>query len=496
VKFFHFAVAWVVAGAVSLSAAAQDAFLEDRPMFKRSDLNLNGRLRQLTVEEVLPDVGREIVILEREGEYPAWKLRLSIWSGSRRRAEIPLPSDLLYYAFVRRDPSGVSPLLLIRSGSVELWQGKSLEEKVTWEVDPRFVRASDFPAATPQLGNAEPFDPVLSDGILVPSQNGFVFLGILPKGFELRKMFSVPPRAFHRSSSERMPFELPFSMRSSLWYPMFHAGSRTGAKPGDAVFFPWMDEVTIAPMNGGADTKTITFRQLSEAERDDAQSYVVTAPDDLNGDGRMDFVVNKFQGEAASLRAETTLFLTGADGTVPEKGISLAPRGNRTAGALAIDLNRDGKKDLVAASSQFNAWAVVKALVQHQADVSFSFYYFHGDGYHLDRPDFEREISFRFNLADLAIEGMLPTLEGDFNGDGYPDALYARDRKTLTILIQKPGEKDPFAPVPSGTYDVPVARLWRVADVNGDGKSDVVFYDRRSAGNRRVTLLVNAGRLR
>ncbi|HLG19006.1 MAG TPA: VCBS repeat-containing protein [Bdellovibrionota bacterium] len=90
---------------------------------------------------------------------------------------------------------------------------------------------------------------------------------------------------------------------------------------------------------------------------------------------------------------------------------------------------------------------------------------------------------------------MLPTLDGDFNGDGYADALYARDRRQLSFLLQKPNAGGIFPSSPSGTYDVTVPRLIQIGDLTGDGKSDVVLFDRRASGNQKFTVLLNAGRL-
>ncbi|MFH1263590.1 MAG: VCBS repeat-containing protein [Pseudomonadota bacterium] len=488
------------------TASAQEAFLGSNPVFRRSDLNLGGRLRQLTLEDVAPGGGKEVVILLREGNYPDWKLKLSVWEISKGKptlfGEVWLPEDVIFYSFLRPELVTNSSLFLVRSGRAELWGCARSEHGVTWQADKKFALAIDSPFFIPQLGNAEPLDPTLDvpgseeKQILLPARDGFQLVAIKAKGFEVEQKFPVSPRAFHKTATERMQLELPYWLRSSAWYPGFFLGTLTGARPADSLFFPWMDEVAMTPLSGGSAPQTYYFHQLSEEERDDGQSYALAIPSDLNNDGRTDFVVTKFQGETTSLRADTEVFMTGSDGKIPEKGVHLAPRGNRAAGALPIDLDRSGKKTLVVASSTFNAWAVVKALIQRTTDVNFAFYSLHPDGYHLDKPDYEREISFRFDLFDLFIDGMLPTLEGDFNGDGYPDALYARDRKGITVLLQNPKAKEPFPSVPSAVYEVPVSRLWRVGDLDGDGKSDIVLYDRRSAGNRKVTVLMNAGKMR
>lgn len=495
-KSFIFALFSLTLGFLSPFAQAQNAFLQDEGIFDRRDLKISGRLRQLTLEEVLPQKGKEIVILERRGKYPNWKLWLTVWHASQRLGEIELPADTLFYSFIPRKGSVLSWLFLVRPETVELWPGQVEKNRALWKMDARFVAPSEFSVPVSQVGNAHPFDPMVSkDQLLVPTIKGHRLFQFAPDGLVAGETFVVLPKAFHRTSTEQPPFSIPFSTRSSLWHTQFFLGSLTGSTPPDQLFFPWMDELKIASFSDPKKVVRHDFAQLTEEERDDAQSYVVALPEDLNGDGRSDFVVSKFKGQAASLVAQTHLYVTQDDGSIPKKGLFVPPRGNRAAGVLPIDLNRNGKKDLVVASSQFNTWSIIKAVVQREIDVNFSFYYLHPDGYRLVKPDFEREISFTFNLSDLFIDGMLPTLDGDFNGDGFVDALYARDRKQVTVLLQQPKSKALFAPVPSGTYDVPVLRLWRVGDLNGDKKSDVVLYDRRSKKNRRVTVLTNRGNL-
>ena len=483
---------------------AQD-FFKPAPIFDRYDLNLKGRLRNLTLEDVMTGDGQEIVTLEREGSYPDWKIRLSVWRATAVKgkpqifAQLELPWDVLFYGFLPTGQSNTQSLLLLRPNEVELWNPAGNG----WERNPKNILALESAFSLAQKGQAEPFPISLLNSatpsepsFLIPIRDKMLLVQSTSKGLISRKQVSISPQAFYKSSSENQPLELPFWMRSSLWYPTAVPGSLKGIKPLDLLFFPWMDEVSILLWPGNEPAHTHYFKKLSDAERDDAQSHVVTSVVDLNGDGRTDFVLNKFQGEATNLRAETTLYMTDTNGTIPQNGIQLKPPGNRAAGALPIDLNRDGKKDLVVASSQFNVWAVVRALVKRQVQVNFSFFMFHSDGYHLEKSDFEREISFRFDLNDLAIEGVLPSLDGDFNGDGYPDALYARDRRGLTVLIQKPDSKEPFSEVPSGQYDVSAPRFLRIGDLNGDRLSDVILYEKRSTGNRKVSVLINSGNLK
>ncbi len=500
--FSHILALWVAFSFVgSTESSAQGILDSEESIFQRYDLKLTGRLRHLILSEVDGNPGQEVVVVERKGTYPKWDSRLLVYRGDGLRKSptlwqsIPMPENAIFFDFVSV-PEQISKLIIVRPNQVELWSyaeaSKKFEKKGEMVLKPRF--------SPPQPGQIKPFvaNPIS------PNERDLVQFWI-PVGLKLWNVkidkermelvgeYLFPPRSYYRTSLQSEPLDLPFWTRGSDWTPQLHRG-RLGS--ADMLFFPWMDEVVIQPMWAKIPTRWHSFGQLDEKERDDAQGYVVTRPVDLNGDGQTDFLVNKFKGQTTSFKAETTLFLTDATGKIPKKGLKLQPEGNRAAGAVNVDLNQDGKVDLAVASSHFSVWAAIKALMQGQVLVQFSFYLYDSgksQGYELDRPDFVREVDFGFDLTDLQIKGLLPTLEGDFNGDGYPDALYARNRKRLSVLIQKPGKADLFPSVPSGTYDVSVPRKFRVGDVTGDGKSDVVLYGSRSSANRKVTVLLNRG---
>ncbi|HLG19501.1 MAG TPA: VCBS repeat-containing protein [Bdellovibrionota bacterium] len=473
-----------------------------KSLFHRSDVELKGRLRHLVLEELAPGTGvsrKKIVTVERQGKYPDWSVRLSTWSihpEPTRESDVTLPADAVFFGFAPLEGPDSKVLVLIRQRQLEVWT----PEGATFVKAPPLSVPIDTSFSVAELGEVTPIQLLspLNDGkgitrLLIPTPKGIREYLLDKTHLRAGDLYGVMPRMFYHSEIERQPFDLPFWVRNSVWYPAAILGNLTTSTR--ELLWPWMDEVDVVPLDQKSAVRTLRFNQMTEAERDDAQSYVVTVPEDLDGDGRTDFLVNKFQGAATALRAQTTLFFTDSNGNAPEKGLVLKPPGNRAAGALSIDINKDNRKDLAVASSQFNAWAIVRALIQHRVNVTFSLYLARPDGYKLDHPDFEREISFRFNLEDAEIEGLLPTLEGDFNGDGYVDALYARDRRQLSILIQKPNSKDLLPSSPSGTYDIAVPRQFRIGDLNGDGKSDIVLFDRRSSGNQRFTVLVNNGRL-
>ena len=91
---------------------------------------------------------------------------------------------------------------------------------------------------------------------------------------------------------------------------------------------------------------------------------------------------------------------------------------------------------------------MVRALMQRQVLMEFDVYKFKNGSnpYDFDHADFHQEVLFDFHLGDLFIDGVLPTLDGDFNGDGFPDVFYARNREGLSFMVQNP-KSDQFFPV-------------------------------------------------
>ncbi|MEZ4819645.1 MAG: hypothetical protein R3A45_07035 [Bdellovibrionota bacterium] len=62
--------------------------------------------------------------------------------------------------------------------------------------------------------------------------------------------------------------------------------------------------------------------------------------------------------------------------------------------------------------------------------------------------------------------------------------------------MQKPGKEEVFSAIPSGLYPINLAKKYRIGDVTGDGKADIVFFDTRSSKNHSFKALLNNGVLK
>jgi FG-GAP-like repeat len=77
-----------------------------------------------------------------------------------------------------------------------------------------------------------------------------------------------------------------------------------------------------------------------------------------------------------------------------------------------------------------------------------------------------RAVPYIGSLANFASEG-----SGDFDGDGYVDIAFRRPLRGVAIAW---GKADPAAPFATSAFDAPGERKLLVADLNGDGVSDLV----------------------
>src|SRR5438552_273323 len=183
------------------------------------------------------------------------------------------------------------------------------------------------------------------------------------------------------------------------------------------------------------------------------------AAGDLNGDGRLDLVV------ANSLANSVSVLLGNGDGTFQPARNFDAGLGSGPIWVLIVDVNGDGKPDILLANQSRNAVGVLLG---------------NGDG------TFQAPMNF-----DTA--GNLPEsiAVGDFNGDGKLDVAVAHfySNNVTVLLGNGDGTFQPayvaatFAP---DMFLIPVA----AGDVNGDGKLDLVTA---SVGNVMGAVLLGNG---
>lgn len=481
-------------------AGAQTIVDVEQELFDQKRFGVQGRLRHVTLEQVTADESVEVVAYTRRGAFPNWKGSLYIFDqtidGKRvmQHSKIPVPDEAIYYGFILID--GMSNLLLVLPQEVRLIPYL----KGVWQFD----QSKAYPLnglTTPWAkSTAVPFQPLqklkTKNQVWIPTHVGYQTYDLQDGSLIQKEFIPLSPKSFYRSSYDLLPFEMSYWFQNIYWYPKIFPGSLD--QKSQVLFSPWMDEIDIVQPDKNHGIDRHFFRIMTEKERDDGTHYLMNEPIDLNGDGRTDFLLNKFQGMGTSFRSKSYYYMTGEDGTIPKKGKLVPFPKKKIAGALVQDITNNGKQDFLIVSSILNVWSMIRALTKKQILLSFDIYLF-GDkqkDYNFKNADINREILFDFSLSDFFIDGMLPTLDGDFDGDGFKDVMYATNPRELTFLIQRPHQEQRFDSVPSGLFQISIPRKHRVGDITGDGKSDLVFFSTRAGKNNALKILVNNGLLK
>ena len=187
-------------------------------------------------------------------------------------------------------------------------------------------------------------------------------------------------------------------------------------------------------------------------------SYPTTGSDpsgiaavDLTGSGRTDLVISNFSSGNASIFMH--------DPANPGKYLAATTvaTGGQPNQVVSADINGDGKPDLVFADLSASGNAIV--LLQNATSPG------------------------TFVTVNLPTGNMTPSVAvGDLNGDGLPDVVAADydsngNHGQVTIFFQNPASRGTFvAPVtfPAGAQPQSV----RIMDVNGDGLPDLIVANR------------------
>jgi hypothetical protein len=198
------------------------------------------------------------------------------------------------------------------------------------------------------------------------------------------------------------------------------------------------------------------------------------AVSDVNGDGKMDLVVandcpnNSNYCGVYSYPGVVSVLLGNGDGTF-QTAVSYGSGGDAAHSASVADVNGDGKLDIVVANLDSSTVGVLLG---------------NGDG------------TFQSAMTYGSAGGAWSVAIGDVNGDGQPDVVAAScandsgtcgyDAGSVSVLLGN-GDGTFQAAVSYGSGGI-VAESAGVADVNGDGKLDIVVANVDSS---KVGVLLN-----
>ncbi len=492
--------------------------------FAPHTLEMKDRVRQVHTTCLRQDRWKELVVVERTGSYPDYGVRLTLYGLRQEETNLYFDKVRVFVYSSQEQPiafdivgectqSGQQALVFFfKTKIMQHFYGSGRTTGggtgATGQQAPFQIIPLDKPFAftaqpgyLPYLHLTQDFDGDGSKDLIYPAMNQedvmtlhFISNLFAPKATTVD--LNLPLRHFLRTPAINQPLGFRYAARGISWIPEISSCDYNGDGKQD-LCLSWQDEITILEQRADGSFKRDSsnkplVRQLgvmTEKDRAEPGSYAITMLKPISDDAYTDIVVNRLVGSVAALNTLNRVIIRRAEG---EQVYDIASPGGKASGALLIDVNGNGRPDVVTASVQTGLWGIVRALINRSVDVRFHFHLSGADGSFTDKPDFKRDISFKFNLRGLTPRGFLPSLQGDFNGDGLPDALYGRDSDRLEVILQKPQE---FFPQ-SGRFrqKVQVSEWFLIDDLNGDGLDDLIFWYRDWDWHLKVQVLVNLNR--
>jgi len=484
--------------------AQQSVSAVDAP-FALETLRVPGRALEAWPARLEPAAReRALVVVSVEGSPPDETRRLCVFArtadGSFGREAVVMietaPGEVAF-DIAPLAPGGPDALILLASDALRVVSLRAPREALRLAIDP----PAPLPPRSRELGRLAFVADWSGDGApraLVPDLDGGHLLP-LGAGDPARLRFPVRAEYEPRTNGPRIRDEL---LLAELHWPALERADDDGdGRPDLFVMSRFSVGVHRLGPAGLAEraSRTLPMRPFSvEEELRPRTTSLRLFARDLDGDGLADLVVHRTAGTLLRSHSLTEVFLNPGGGVrdLGTPSLRLAePDGLVTLEPL--DLDRDGRMELVQARLGFGVLQLARILTTRRAEVDLRVTPIRPAalaGVASPAPSFERPISLRLDFGAGRVLGLLPTAEGDWNGDGRQDLVYGRGDDELVLQL---GSAEPSGPGFGGaviTQAAPSEGLGRVADLDGDGLDDLVLVDPRDASGA-VRVLRNRGRL-
>jgi hypothetical protein len=393
------------------------------------------------VADLFDGPGREILLLRRH--------RVSVLSFAGRelsRRDLMIPGDPT--AAAAPDERGLDRLRLVRTGLTD--------------------------------------QPVL----LVPGLGECVLL--TPRGEVLARL-EVGDRANYFIQRRPGPLVGESELESYYDFPRLEVGDVDGDGRADVIAATRHEIRVFRQREGGhfadAPDRRLPLGRLSERDLIRGSGNVRVAASDLNGDGRVDLVVAATTGGLVNARSETTVHMNrGGNWNLDDADRRSVLERGWTAIEL-VDLDGDGRPELVEAAFPFSILETVETLLTREADVEVTVFRAQEGRLFEEEPWIETSLHVGLDFETFGSRGFVPTLAADVNGDGLPDRLEGGDGTGLDVYLG--GGASPLRKRVA-RQSIDSRGSIRFGDIDGDGLTDAILFS-RDRPDAPLRILVNRG---
>ncbi|HEX2483984.1 MAG TPA: VCBS repeat-containing protein [Myxococcota bacterium] len=491
------AAALALALAAALPAGADD---DANAPFERISLPLPGRpLEAWTLAG--SGSGERVAVVSALGSPPDERRHLAIYGpapggGVAREVVLDVPADAVAFDVADLEPGGPPELALLYADRLTVQSLGAPPAPRSHALSP----ALPLPAPARgfvRLPMLDRWDGSTRASALLPAFDGLL---LLPLDGGAPRRLAFPLYAFYYGGDPSAGVR-PGVLESFVTWPELASGDDDGDGRADVFALSRYD---VAVYRGGPDglppqpTRRVTLRPFTDDEelRFLASSVSLFAPD-LDGDGRADLVQHKTFGTLLRSHATTSIWRNPGAGVDPSAAPDARIEGSGGFGSIFLeDLDGDGRLEAVQLLVPFGAVQLVRAVLTDTVQARVRVFRFTGPGDGAPfaaEPGFEDTVTLAIETREGRVAGVLPTVAGDFDGDGLRDLVVGESLARLVVRLGALGERGPGFGSVAAAQSIPDADRAVVGDFDGDGLDDVAAWDTRYG--RSLVVLRNRGRL-
>jgi hypothetical protein len=326
--------------------------------------------------------------------------------------------------------------------------------------------------------------------ILVPLFGRMI---VLSTEGELLATMTVPPRAnFYIPPAQGFYFG-ESDMQLFFDAPRISVGDIDGDGKADLAAANRHEIRVFLQRNGtfpAEPSRVVSLGLVSEKDHIRGSGGVTANGSDFNGDGRMDLLVSHVSGSFRDARTITTAYLNRDGDWDRENPVGVFESQNALAGDLLVDLDADGRPELLRTEVPMSVLEVVELLVTGAIDAKVSVHPFR-EGRFSRKPTARLKLGIPVSFETFRTAGFLPQVHMDANGDGLRDLLLGGEGDEFEIRLG--GQKTPFSRAAS-RQSIDTSGELRSADFDADGLTDFLIFNPQMPGGE-LKLLRNRGTL-
>jgi len=481
---------------------------ECQELFENQSFVLKGKTLAVIPADLDEKGPAEIIVISKTGMYPTEQRWVSIFSaddplkyGSAPLQQWEVDPDAAMFEVGDVAPFPGKEIFFITSNGIRYY---AREDSDLFSTHSRSLlevpTAAVFPAAgfLPRSGVLADWQQNGQKMILVPQFGTLKFFGRNSSGnWDFAEQISIVPRTFLQSDREDDGILRSYSFRLDYRQPLIFTHDFNGDGQKD-LLLTQQESIFVYPR--GADghisrepAATIHLPGRAQRKQPDWNFSFLTIPAEINNDGFADMVLIHSRGTGSFLerKVEISIFFNQKipDKPFPDKPNKTLTFKGITPGVSLTDMNGDGLQDLMFSYIKLGFWNTVKNLLSKQVNVYTSIYLLQGNHVFPAEPDFQTKTGYALDLTHgMQFNGIWPSLDGDFNGDGYPDLLVANDGNVR--VYQSPEGRGLYS-TSHHQVNVVTCRFKHIIDLNNDGLDDIVFYDKKKKG--AISVLLNKG---